>query len=742
MIERARGILRSVFGFDDFISLQREVIESVLGGRDSLAVMPTGGGKSLCYQIPALIFDGLTVVVSPLIALMKDQVEQLRQHGVPAVLLNSSISADVYRHNVEQIRRGEAKLLYLAPETLLRPQLLALLESVDVSCLAVDEAHCISEWGHDFRPEYRQISDVRIKLPNAVCIALTATATARVRKDIMSVLGVDDSSEFVASFNRENLLIHVVPKEKPFHQACELLRRYPNDSGIIYCSTRKQVDQLCVTLSSEGFSVSPYHAGLTDGERELNQERFVRDEVRVIVATIAFGMGIDKSNIRFVLHYDLPKNIESYYQEIGRSGRDGMRAECVLFFSYGDIHKIKHWIKDKEGLERRAANLQLNALLQFAESDFCRRIPLLAYFGEAFPHEQCGMCDNCLAAERPTVDLTVPAQKFLSCVRRTGERFGIMHTIDVLRGSKAEKVVKFGHQRLSTYGIGMELSRRQWHQVARQMLHRGFMVQDPEIGGLSLTPKAWDVFRGQEAVFGRLDDAEAPPASPDAAPQSGAPAYDRNLFEALRRKRKELADEANVPPYVVFSDRTLAEMAAYIPRNADALLRIHGIGRAKLDRYGSVFLEVIEKHCREHSMEDKGGSPPGPGPAGRGSTRRMREIVTGQGFNSGKTIESLARELNVRESRIFDYLLSYLQDGNPLRAEGFLPHISLSGQGLERVMEAFKSLGSPMLKPIHEALGGEVGYDDLGILRLYFLSLQESTGVAQGNQDPKWQEKA
>ena len=350
MIERAKNILKTVFGYEEFISLQQDVIENVLSGKDTLAVMPTGGGKSLCYQIPALIFDGLTIVVSPLISLMKDQVEQLTELGVPVVLLNSSLPPHVYRRNVERLKRGEAKLLYVAPETLLKPVVLNLLCSITVSCLAIDEAHCISEWGPDFRPEYRQLALVRESLPEAVCIALTATATQKVRADIIDCLRFEDSSGFVAGFDRENLFIRVVRKENSFGQVRDFLNRFPTESGIIYCLTRKQVDDLCAALVSEGFFALPYHAGLTEAERERNQDLFVRDEARIIVATIAFGMGINKSNVRFVLHHDLPRSIENYYQEIGRAGRDGMRAECLLLFSHGDIQKIKLFISSKEGL--------------------------------------------------------------------------------------------------------------------------------------------------------------------------------------------------------------------------------------------------------------------------------------------------------------------------------------------------------------------------------------------------------
>lgn len=739
MIEQAKKILKSVFGYDQFISLQQDVIENVLRGRDTLAVMPTGGGKSLCYQVPAILLEGLTVVVSPLISLMKDQVDQLSQLEIPGVLLNSALPSHVYRSHVDSIRRGEAKLLYAAPETLLKPNVLDLLESVPVACLAIDEAHCISEWGPDFRPEYRQLTEIRARMDGAVCIALTATATPRVRADILKSLGFDDANEFVASFDRENLLIRVSPKQDPLRQTMEFLNKFPKESGIIYCSTRKQVDDLCAGLQASGFSACPYHAGLSEAERSENQERFVRDEIRIIVATIAFGMGINKSNVRFVLHHDLPKNIESYYQEIGRSGRDGMRAECLLLFSYGDIHKIKFFISQKEGLEKRAANLQLNAMVQFAESDVCRRIPLLGYFGETFAREECGMCDNCLAGDQETTDITIPAQKFLSCVKRTGECFGTMHIIDVLRGSKATKVMKHGHDRLSTYGIGKEYSREQWLQLARQFLHKGLMVQDPQFGGLGLTQRAWDVFRGKETVSGRLDA----PREPEMAPGKNAPGesaegrtlqYDGQLFEILRRKRKELADEANVPPYVVFSDKTLAEMATFFPQTSESMLEINGVGKAKLEKYGPVFLDIIDDYCRDHPVERPARKlAPSPVSESGQPGQRKRPVLIGEAFNGGKSVEQLAKECNVKRVTVLDHLFTYIQEGHALRSEGLLPLVTtLSDSERSRALEAFERHGLQFLRPVFEALGGQIGYEDLKILRLYYLSLQEPGVQAAG----------
>ena len=723
-MEKARHILKTVFGYDDFISLQREVIEHVFGGRDTLAVMPTGGGKSLCYQLPALIFDGLTIVVSPLISLMKDQVEQLTELAVPAVLLNSSLSPEAYRGNVARLRRGDAKLLYVAPETLLKPNVRAMLEALPVACLAIDEAHCISEWGPDFRPEYRQLAEVRARFPGAVCIALTATATPRVREDIKSCLGFGETSEFVASFNRENLLLRVEPKEDAFRQVTGFLHRFPRESGIIYCLTRKRVDALCAALRSNGFSACPYHAGLADEERSLNQERFVKDEVPIIVATIAFGMGINKSNIRFVLHHDLPKSIESYYQEIGRAGRDGMPAECLLLYSYADVHKIRPFIDSKEGDDKRAANLQLDAMVAFAEAEVCRRLPLLAYFGEAFAGQPCGMCDNCLAGEREMTDVTIPAQKFLSCVKRTGECFGALHIIDVLLGSKAGKVLQHGHDKVSTYGIGREFSREQWQRLARQLLQKGLTVKDAEFGGLRLAPAAWEVFRGRESVFCTMAAPRASVGPPDQVLEDAPSQCDPQLFEILRQKRKELAEAANVPPFVVFSDRTLTEMATYLPQTPEDLLQIHGIGGAKLEKYGAVFMTLMADYCRDHPEINPPRRPAAQPREDSQPGLRKRHHLVGEAFNAGQSVEELAVEWQVKHDTILDHLYKYLQEGYPLRSGGLLHLLQIPDEQKQRAMRAFEELGLEFLRPVFEALNEEIGYGDLRIIRLHCLTLQ------------------
>jgi ATP-dependent DNA helicase RecQ len=728
MMERAKQILKAVFGYDHFISLQREVVENVLGGRDTLAVMPTGGGKSLCYQLPALIFDGLTIVVSPLISLMKDQVEQLSELAVPAVLLNSSLSPETYRSNVAKLRGGDAKLLYVAPETLLKASVGAMLEALPVSCLAIDEAHCISEWGPDFRPEYRQLAEVRTRFPESVCIALTATATPRVRKDIKSCLGFGEASEFVASFNRENLLMRVEPKEDAFRQVMGFLHRFSMESGIIYCLTRKRVDALCAALRSNGFSASPYHAGLTDQERSLNQERFVKDEVLIMVATIAFGMGINKSDIRFVLHHDLPKSIESYYQEIGRAGRDGLPAECLLLYSYADVHKMKPFIDNKAADEKRAAQLQLDAMVAFAEAEVCRRLPLLSYFGETYSGDPCGMCDNCLAGEREKTDVTIPVQKFLSCVKRTGERFGALHIIDVLLGSKASKVLQWGHDRLSTYKIGRELSREQWQRLARQLLQKGLLTKEAEFGGLRLAPAASAVLRGTAKVFCTMEAPRTSAHLPDQDLKGTLPQRDPQLFEILRQKRRELAEGAKVPPFVIFSDRTLTEIAAYLPQTPEDLLQIQGIGNAKLEKYGAIFMTLVADYCRHHPNLTPPRRPSKTPPTDLLPNLKKRHHMVGEAFNSGQSVEQLAEEWRVKHDTILEHLYTYFQEGHPLRSGGVRHLLQIPDEQQQRAMQAFAELGLEFLRPVFEALNQEVNYEDLKIIRLHCLSLQAEKG--------------
>ena len=709
------SILKSTFGYDTFKPLQREIIANVQARRDTLVIMPTGGGKSLTYQVPALLFDGLTVVVSPLIALMKDQVEQLRALGVSAVFLNSSLSPEEYQENMDAVKSGLAKLLYVAPETLLTPRIYSLLSSLKLDLLAIDEAHCISEWGHDFRPEYRQLVDVRRKFPSAVCMALTATATPRVREDIKTSLGFTQSNEFLASFNRENLFIEVTPKRDPVAQTLKFLENFKDQSGIIYCFSRKQVDELAATLARYKYSVRPYHAGLEDGERRRNQEAFIRDDAQIIVATIAFGMGINKPNVRFVIHFDLPKSIESYYQEIGRAGRDGLPAHCLLLYSYADASKIRYFIDQKEEPERSASYQHLDAMTRYAEGSVCRRKPLLSYFGETYSQENCATCDNCGMEESDLADITIPAQKFLSCVKRSGERFGAAHVVDILLGSENEKIQKYNHHELSTYGIGKELTKSQWMHISRQLVEKGLLNQEPAYRVLSVTAKGLEMLKSREQVRGQINEAQKKERG--ARVKSSEFEYDKSLFSLLRNKRKELADEAGVPPYVIFSDKTLVEMAGYFPQSRESLLNISGVGKVKHERYGNDFLVIIKEYCRSNKLDEKYKAPMREkDDAGR------RYVAVGEAYNAGESLENLMARYGVTADTILNHLARFIQAGNPLRsAEDLISLSNLSPDQQMAVFKAFDQLGSDMLKPVYEKFNGTVNYDELKILRLCYL---------------------
>ena len=586
------NVLRSIFGYDSFRPLQETCIQSVLDKKDTVLIMPTGGGKSLCYQIPALILPGLTVVISPLISLMKDQVSQLKSLGVEAEVLNSSLTFGEYDINQAKIRSGKTKLLFCAPETLFKEDILRMLNSCRVDCVAIDEAHCISEWGHDFRPEYRRIKDLREQFPNAVFLAVTATATRRVRQDIITNLALKNPRELVASFNRDNLFYEVIPKGRATDQTVDYIEKFKGQSGIIYCFSRKQVDSLTKDLNDFGFKALPYHAGLSDDVRHKNQELFIRDDVPIMVATIAFGMGINKPNVRFVIHYDLPKNIESYYQEPGRAGRDGLPSQCLLLFSAGDAAKIKYFIDQKtDETQKRVAQNHLNTIIAYAQSRQCRRIPLITYFGENYTIENCGLCDNCVKPQEATVNLTVPAVKFLQCVSETEERFGALHIINVLRGSEAEKILNYNHHHCKTFGAGRDWSVKQWQNLVHQLLAQNLVNKNDDYGVLSLTRGSYELLSDKRPFQGYLPDEDSSPSQAVRIKQGEA--YDTALFEKLRSKRKELADKTGVPPYIIFSDKSLIDMCHRRPKTKAEFARVFGVGEQKLEKFSAVFIRVI-----------------------------------------------------------------------------------------------------------------------------------------------------
>jgi ATP-dependent DNA helicase RecQ len=598
------GLLRRTFGFPKFRPLQEEIVREALAGRDVFAVLPTGGGKSLCFQLPALARPGLTVVVSPLIALMKDQVDALTAAGVPATFLNSSLAAGEARPRLRDLHQGRYRLLYVAPERLMLPGFLEDLERWGPNLFAVDEAHCISEWGHDFRPEYRQLASLRPRFPGVPMMALTATATTRVREDIVRQLHLKEPAVFVASFNRPNLNYRVAPKSGAYGQVFEFVRARPREAGIVYCQSRKGAEALAARLRTDGVEAAPYHAGLEPAERSRNQERFLRDEVRVICATIAFGMGINKPNVRFVIHHDLPKNLESYYQETGRAGRDGLPADCLLLFSAGDAQKHVQFIEEKpDPGEQEIARAQLQRVVHYAEIGSCRRSALLAYFGEVYGDESCGACDNCLAP-RETYDGTLDAQKLLSCVYRirqqSGFDTGMIHVVDVLRGADTERVRKWGHERLSTYGIGKDRDKAAWAAIGRELVRMGHLRQSTDqFPTVSVTAAGMELLRSRAKVT-----LTRPMAAPVASrPRVGELACDEGLFERLRALRKRLADELGVPSYIVFGDVSLRHMARAYPRTEDDFREIHGVGERKLREYGAVFLEEIGAYLGTHPRQ-------------------------------------------------------------------------------------------------------------------------------------------
>ena len=601
-------LLKSTFGYATFRPLQREIIEANLVGEDVFALLPTGGGKSLCFQLPALARDGLTVVVSPLIALMKDQVDALQASGVAATFLNSTLGAEESRSRLRGLHRGDYKLLYVAPERLMLAGWIENLKTWNVSCIAIDEAHCVSEWGHDFRPEYRQLAKLRTALPEVPMMALTATATGRVREDIVTHLKLRDPQTFVASFNRPNLTYRVVPKDEPAKQIITFVRKREHESGIIYCASRATAERVAESLAGRGFLARPYHAGLDAAERARNQEMFLRDDTRIICATIAFGMGINKPNVRWVIHHDLPKNIEGYYQETGRAGRDGLPGDCLLLFSPGDIAKQTHFLDEiTHEQERSIARAQLRQIVHYAESSGCRRAELLQYFGETFPLNNCGACDNC-AEPRESFDGTIVAQKFLSCVFRIQQasRFGagLNHVIEVLTGAKTDKITRWGHDQLSTYGIGGELSRPQWASIGRELMRLGYVgLGTGEYATLELTAEGMAVLRARTPITLTKPAADAPKSRRVAPRREGDIDCDEILFEKLRTLRKLLADERKVPAYIIFGDNTLRALAREYPQSLSDLEGIPGIGEKKRAEFGEVFTATIAAYLKHNSRQ-------------------------------------------------------------------------------------------------------------------------------------------
>ncbi len=720
--------LKHYFGYDEFRSGQREIITTALANRDLLVIMPTGGGKSLCFQLPALLKQGVTIVVSPLIALMQDQVQQLADNGIPATFLNSSISTEERRERAAAIYNGEVKLLYLAPERLnqefISNFLVDLHQDVGIAGFAIDEAHCVSEWGHDFRPDYRKLSQLRHYFPKVPWLGLTATATDRVRQDIIKQLDLKDPSVHVASFNRPNLYYEVRRKSTTPYKELLAQVKQAAGSGIIYCLSRKKVDELTSKLQHDGIKALPYHAGLDSQTRTNNQNSFIRDDVQLMIATVAFGMGINKPDVRFVIHYDLPRNIEGYYQESGRAGRDGEPAHCTLYFGMGDIKTIEYLIAQKvdreTGLaleeEQLIAKQQLRRVINYAEATECRRIIQLGYFGESFPGN-CNNCDNC-KYPRPISDWTIESQKLLSCVYRFNERqrgktFGLAYTIDVLRGSKSDRVLKNGHDTLSTYGIGKERTVDEWRMLGRSLIHQGLVDETSDgYSVLTLNPSSMEILKNQRKVEIAISPVKVIAEISDISTNT---AEIQALYNRLQKLRKQYADATKVPPYVIFADSSLRLMAQQQPQTLAQFAQISGVGARKLAQYGEMFTGEIRAFRAESGLSvqtESDPTPPLPPPRARKTDVSHTHLETLDLYQRGVSLAEIAEKRSMRESTIFDHLLKLLECGYEVTIDRIV-----SPAKTIAIEQAINTIGAERLTPIKAHLGDDYSYEEIKIVR-------------------------
>ncbi len=736
---RARVVqtLKEYFGHEEFRPGQLEVIEQALAGNDAFVLMPTGGGKSLTYQLPALLLPGLTIVVSPLIALMQDQVDRMQANGVPATFVNSSLPPAERARREQAAMDGDIKLLYVAPERLMAGNFLYLLdhieETVGVSLMAVDEAHCVSEWGHDFRPEYRQLGRLRERYPQMPLMALTATATERVRDDILTQLKLREPHVYVGSFDRPNLSYEVRAKHQgSYKELVHLLLGQPDAPVIIYCQSRKSVDEISGALQREGINALPYHAGMSSEQRTENQSRFIRDDVSVLVATIAFGMGIGKPDVRAVVHYDLPRNLESYYQESGRAGRDGLPAQCIIFFSYGDRFKVEFLVGQKTSEQEQFVALQqLQQMVAYCESHICRRRVLLGYFGETYTEANCGNCDNCLQQDAEQEDHTINAQKFLSCVARTKERFGTRYIIDVLRGANTQKVRDYNHDQLSTYGIGKDLSVEEWQHLAHAFLQQGLMGESSDgYHILRLNTVSREILRQQRDVYvpalpKRKEKVSARPEQKERTNRTDRTIADllpeeAALFHHLRTLRKQLADAQGVPPYVVFADASLHAMAQMRPQSEANFARIPGVGRSKLATYGAYFTDEIRNYCVAHALtvdnmppeDEKVEFTLSTTTASTHSTHTSTFQQTLEMYEQGMSIEIIAEARGIKPSTVISHLIALIEDGREIDTSPLI-----SADRYDVVAAALHTVGGDLLKPVKEYLGDEYSYEEIRLVR-------------------------
>lgn len=720
-LEEVRGVVQRQWGFDSFRPLQLEAIEAVLAGRDSVVVLPTGGGKSLCFQAPACCLPGTAVVVSPLISLMKDQVDALSAIGVPAAQLNSTLSPEQRRQVIERLQAGELKLLYLAPEGLLTERGMALIDSIEPSLLAIDEAHCISSWGHDFRPEYRGLSVLKKRFPRAAVHAYTATATQRVQQDIVEQLGLSDPALLVGSYDRPNLVYLVKQRTAGLGQMLEVIDRHAGESGIVYCISRKDVEKTTAALKTLGHRAVAYHAGMDERQRHASQDAFLTEEADVIVATVAFGMGIDKSNVRYVIHAAAPKSLEAYQQESGRAGRDGMEAECCLFFSGGDFGKWRRMMQQSPG-DDPGSTAALANLEQFCSTPRCRHQLLVEHFGQTLEQENCGACDVCLGHLDQVEEPLILAQKILSCVARLEQMYGADYTAQVLAGSQDQRILQKGHDQLSTYGLLAEDSKRTIRNWIEQLIGQGCAKRFGEYQQLQLTELGWQVLRGEHTP---MLTQPTEPASTTSASRGADPAswegVDRGLFQRLRELRREIAGQLQAPAYIVFGDATLRDLARRRPSEQAGFLAAHGVGEKKWNDYGERFLEAIGAYCDEAGLT-RDVDPKADASATDGAPGRSTKPASSQGLNAaaaaafplfaaGVSIDDAAAQLGRARSTVCGYLEQYIRQEDATDPSPWVDETTA-----RQVNRAIDQVGGARLKPIYEQLGGDVPYEVIRIV--------------------------
>jgi ATP-dependent DNA helicase RecQ len=710
------NLLKTHFGFDKFRASQEEIIRHVLSGSDSLVLMPTGGGKSLCYQLPALTLPGFTLVISPLISLMKDQVDALIANGIAAAAINSSLSDKEMSQIQHGAETGRIKILYAAPERLAVAGFQNFLAHADISLIAVDEAHCISEWGHDFRPEYRNLTTLRKNFPHVPVIALTATATPQVRKDITDQLNLTKAKIFIANFDRPNLNYSVLPKKNAFAQLTGVLKKYNNGSVIIYCISRRQVEEIANYLQHQGLNAAAYHAGLDKATRQQTQEKFIRDQVRIVVATIAFGMGIDKSDVRLVVHYDLPKSIEGYYQETGRAGRDGLPSDCVLLYSFGDTIKHQYFIKEiSNPQEREVAKQKLRQIVDYSELTTCRRNYLLTYFGDRFigqrqaKDESCQACDVCLGP-KDIFDAGTVARSILNAIVQTGERFGVNHVVDVLTGSQRKRIRQLGHDTIKAYNTAGGFSAEELKHLIRQLIAKKFIqLATGNYPTLSLLEPSRQFLRDHS----QLKLVRPPIQSVLLSDQATAHQFDEGLFQTLRTLRLQLADAAGVPPFVIFSDAALQLMAQYFPKNPENFSKISGVGREKLSRFGNTFIDTITRYAREHDISEQSF------PLTRDQRRTRRQgstySLTKKYLLEKLPIEEIAAKRGLASSTILGHIEKIVDSGEEINIDYLKPR----SEKLDAIHKAFEKSNTTNLTPARDILGGDYSYDEIKLARLF-----------------------